>query len=86
MTIISSSSEGPKAQWTADESIITAGLLEGMATGSEFVEGPPRSLSPTASVIAGEAGDDTTYARLQHKCEVADFAVGRQPAIANLNC
>jgi hypothetical protein len=63
-------------------SIITAGIPEAMATGQAFLERPPWSLSPTASVIAGEAEDNMAYARLQHKCKIADFAVGRQPAVA----
>jgi hypothetical protein len=44
------------------------------------------SLSPTASILAGEAEGDMAYARIQRKCELADFAVGRQPAVADLNC
>jgi hypothetical protein len=63
-----------------------AGIPEAMATGQEFVGGPPWSLTPIASVIAGEAEDDMACARVERKFECADFVVGRQPAVANLNC
>jgi hypothetical protein len=75
-----------KIPGTAGESIITEGIPKAMATGPQFVRRPPWSLSPTASVVAGRAEDDMVHARLQRKWELADFAVGRQPAVANLNC
>jgi hypothetical protein len=84
-TIISSSSGDPQTPGTAGESLITARIPEAMATGPVFVGGPPWSLTHIASVIAGEAEDDMAFARVERKFECAEFVVGRQPAIANLN-
>jgi hypothetical protein len=81
-TILLSSSGDPNTPRTAGESIITAGVLDAMATGPEFVGGPPWSLSTTASVLAKEVEDDMVHARLPRKCELADLAVGRQPSVA----
>jgi hypothetical protein len=85
-TIISSSSGDPKTPGTAGESLITAGIPKAMEIGPEFVGGPPWSLTPISSVIAEEAEDDMACARVEPKFECADFVVGRQPAVANLNC
>jgi hypothetical protein len=43
-------------------------------------------LTPIASEIAGEAEGDMACARVERKFECADFVVGRQSAVANLNC
>jgi hypothetical protein len=62
-TIISSSSGGPNTPRTAGESIITAGIPEAMATGPEFVGGPPWSFD-TYSL-----GDSSGSRRRQGICQ-----------------